>query len=261
LQLEILESSTLGDYNAVSKIIDICKKEIGVDTALDDFGTGYSSLTHLRNLPVSTLKVDQTFIRDMLDNPSDYAIVDGVISLADSFNLQVIAEGVETTAHGVILLLMQCEHAQGYGIAKPMPADKFYEWLNEYQPNQVWLTHGEKNYSPKERKLILFKVISNHWKDNFVNILQNSSSRVQCYPLIDLDHSYVNDWLRRTQQTQLFAKLWLQKLESLHHEAFIIADRLLNQYQQGELESINVQLSEFNTKFDEINHAIDALLN
>ena len=96
---------------------------MGVRFALDDFGTGYSSLTYLRHLPARVLKIDQSFVRDMLVDPDDLAIVSGVIGLAANFGRQVIAEGVETRQHGLQLKAMGCEVAQGYGIARPMPAD------------------------------------------------------------------------------------------------------------------------------------------
>jgi EAL domain-containing protein (putative c-di-GMP-specific phosphodiesterase class I) len=73
-----------------------------------------------------------------LEDPSDFTIVDGVIGLVSSFNRNIIAEGVETIAHGLMRLLMDCEQAQGYGIAKPMPADELAQWLNNYMPNQQW---------------------------------------------------------------------------------------------------------------------------
>ena len=101
--------------------MDDCVK-LGVTFAIDDFGTGYSSLTYLRRLPAKVIKVDQTFVRDMLIDPEDRTIVVGVIALAKSFNRSVIAEGVETIAHGTSLLNLGCELAQGYGIARPMPA-------------------------------------------------------------------------------------------------------------------------------------------
>jgi len=81
---------------------------------------------------------DQTFIRDMLDDPEDLAIVVGVVALAASFNRLVIAEGVETIAHGTALLELGCELAQGYGIARPMPADQIPEWTTNWQPNTAW---------------------------------------------------------------------------------------------------------------------------
>jgi EAL domain-containing protein (putative c-di-GMP-specific phosphodiesterase class I) len=88
--------------------------------ALDDFGTGYSSLTYLKRLHVAVLKIDQSFVRDMLEDPDDLAILQGVIDLSAAFKREVIAEGVETAAHGTALLELGCDHAQGYGIARPM---------------------------------------------------------------------------------------------------------------------------------------------
>lgn len=111
LQLEILETSALGDVRAISQILRTCREQIGVQVALDDFGTGYSSLTHLRHLAANTVKIDQSFVRDMLDDPNDFNIIDGVIGLAKAFNRQVVAEGVESLDHGQMLLLLHCDLA------------------------------------------------------------------------------------------------------------------------------------------------------
>ena len=105
LELEVLETSALQDIAQVSQLIESCAR-IGVTFSLDDFGTGYSSLTYLKRLQVRQLKIDQSFVRDMLDNPDDTAILQGVIGLAAAFNREVIAEGVETVAHGTLLLAM-----------------------------------------------------------------------------------------------------------------------------------------------------------
>ncbi|MGR8936134.1 MAG: sensor domain-containing protein [Gammaproteobacteria bacterium] len=128
LDLEILETSALQDITFVSKLIRDCKV-IGVRFTLDDFGTGYSSLTYLRHLPADALKIDQSFVRDMLDDPDDLAIVQGVIGLAKAFGREVIAEGVETVAHRDILLQLGCELGQGYGIGRPMPAWELPQWI------------------------------------------------------------------------------------------------------------------------------------
>jgi EAL domain-containing protein (putative c-di-GMP-specific phosphodiesterase class I) len=118
-------------------LIESCT-EIGVTFALDDFGTGYSSLTYLKRLRVDVLKIDQSFVRDMLDDPDDLAILEGVIGLAAAFRRQVIAEGVETVAHGTLLLQLGCDLAQGYGIARPMPAHKLPLWVTYWQPDPAW---------------------------------------------------------------------------------------------------------------------------
>jgi EAL domain-containing protein (putative c-di-GMP-specific phosphodiesterase class I) len=112
---------------------------------VDDFGTGYSSLTYLKHLPAALLKIDQSFVRDMLDDPDDLAIVKGVIGLANAFHRQVIAEGVETIAHGQLLLQQNCELAQGYGIARPMPASAIQAWILNWQPDQSWTSNPAPN--------------------------------------------------------------------------------------------------------------------
>ncbi|MDP3191633.1 bifunctional diguanylate cyclase/phosphodiesterase [Rhodoferax sp.] len=137
LELEVLETSALADTAQASQVIEDCAG-IGVNFALDDFGTGYSSLTYLKRLRVATLKIDQSFVRDMLDDPDDLAILQGIIGLAAAFNREVIAEGVETVAHGTALLQLGCELAQGYGIARPMPPDQLPTWAATWQPDAAW---------------------------------------------------------------------------------------------------------------------------
>lgn len=137
LELEVLETSALDDVFHVSKTMAACM-ELGVKFALDDFGTGYSSLTYLRRLPANLIKIDQSFVRDMLVNPDDLAIVEGVIALAKSFKREVIAEGVESIQHGTALLQLGCELAQGYGIARPMPANDIPGWISDWKPDTNW---------------------------------------------------------------------------------------------------------------------------
>ncbi len=130
LQIEILESVALEDFDTVRSIISACG-HLGVSFALDDFGTGYSSLTYLRNLPIETIKIDQTFVRDMLHDSGDFAIIQGVITLSKAFDRKIVAEGVETEAHIQMLAGMGCDIVQGYAIARPMPNDEFSKWCRE----------------------------------------------------------------------------------------------------------------------------------
>jgi diguanylate cyclase (GGDEF)-like protein/PAS domain S-box-containing protein len=134
LEFEILESSALQDINLVSGVIGECN-QLGVTFSIDDFGTGYSSLTYLKRLPTEYLKIDQSFVRDMLIDVDDRTIIQGIIELAKAFDLKVIAEGVETPAHGEELLALGCFLAQGYGIAKPMPARAVPAWLMGWKNN------------------------------------------------------------------------------------------------------------------------------
>jgi EAL domain-containing protein (putative c-di-GMP-specific phosphodiesterase class I) len=137
LEMEILETSALEDMSQVSELMQSCK-DLGVSFTLDDFGTGYSSLTYLKRLPAESLKIDLSFVRDMLTNEDDLAIVQGVISLASVFHRRVIAEGVETAAHGIRLLALGCELAQGYGIARPMKASEVPNWVEAWRTGAAW---------------------------------------------------------------------------------------------------------------------------
>ncbi|MDZ4099121.1 MAG: EAL domain-containing protein, partial [Methylophilaceae bacterium] len=96
------------------------------------------SLTYLRRLPIDVIKIDQSFVRDMLHDSDDLALIAGVISLSREFNLKVVAEGVETAEHGVQLLRMGCNVAQGYGIGHPMPASEVTDWVLAYEPDKDW---------------------------------------------------------------------------------------------------------------------------
>lgn len=137
LELEITETAVIEDIAGVTQIMINCKM-LGVTFALDDFGVGYSSLTYLRRLPIDIIKIDQSFVRDMLHDSGDLALIAGIISLSREFNRNVIAEGVETAEHGVQLLRMGCSIAQGYGIARPMSEDQVRQWVANYQPEQEW---------------------------------------------------------------------------------------------------------------------------
>ncbi len=137
LELELLETSALEDVGRISRLIVACRG-LGVSFAMDDFGTGYSSLTYLKQLPVSLLKIDQSFVRNMLEDPDDLAILEGILGLASALRRRVIAEGVETLEHGAILLQLGCELAQGYGIARPMPAHELSAWSACWHPDSSW---------------------------------------------------------------------------------------------------------------------------
>ena len=138
LKLEVMETSALKNVALIGQIMESCR-EIGVLFAMDDFGTGYSSLTYLKQLPVTTIKIDQSFVRGMLSNIDDLSILKGVLSLSEAFHREVIAEGVETVEHGAMLLQLGCDLAQGYGIARPMPAHDFLGWSAAWRPDPSWL--------------------------------------------------------------------------------------------------------------------------
>lgn len=137
LELEVLETSALERMVQVSRIVESCA-EFGVSFALDDFGTGYSSLSYLKRLPGAKLKIDQIFVRNMLEDPDDLAILEAILGLASAFGREVVAEGIESVEHGSLLLQLGCEYGQGFGIAGPLPAERLVEWAHCWTPPMQW---------------------------------------------------------------------------------------------------------------------------
>jgi EAL domain-containing protein (putative c-di-GMP-specific phosphodiesterase class I) len=128
LELELTESLLLDDADHNLETVRRLKA-LGVCLSIDDFGTGYSSLAYLRRFAVDKLKIDQSFVRDIVSDPEDAAIVRAIVSMARSLKLRVIAEGVESEEVARILGLYHCHEAQGYHFARPMPAQAATEWL------------------------------------------------------------------------------------------------------------------------------------
>jgi EAL domain-containing protein (putative c-di-GMP-specific phosphodiesterase class I) len=124
LELEVTESVLMKDVESTAAVLRALKS-MGVLLAIDDFGTGYSSLNYLRQFPIDSLKIDQTFVRDSTTDPDDGAIVSAVISLGRSLRQRVIAEGVETREQLAFLKKRLCDEGQGYYIGRPMVADEF----------------------------------------------------------------------------------------------------------------------------------------
>src|SRR5205823_14603380 len=130
IDLEITESLIMQDIHvSIEKLLDL--RRLGVSVAIDDFGTGYSSLAYLARLPVETLKIDRAFIITMLEDPNTAILVQTMISLAHSFKLKVVAEGVESEEQAKMLRLLRCDQMQGYLFSKPLPRDAMTALLHK----------------------------------------------------------------------------------------------------------------------------------
>lgn len=158
LELEILETATLSDFDQAQRSLARCRA-LGVHFALDDFGTGYSSLAYFRTLPVDVLKIDQSFVRDMLHDSGDRDIVESVVRLSNAFRRTVIAEGVETLAHAALLTWLGCRFGQGYGFARPMPGTEVLDWIAGWSAQCHWLVLDPE---PDRDDLQLMAVAQNH---------------------------------------------------------------------------------------------------
>ena len=238
LELEVLETSALNDIAKVSSVMLACRA-MGVGFALDDFGTGYSSLTYLKRLPVEVLKIDQSFVRDMLDNPDDLSILDGVLGLSRAFQRKVIAEGVETLAHGQMLLRLGCELAQGYAIARPMPAEAVPGWLATWRPDPSWL-----NQAPISRDdlPILFASVEHRvWINQVVNFVQGEGDAP---PVLHHDQCRLGQWMKAGGHMGKESQLAMETLSPLHTEIHALAGELIRLKQTGQAEAALARVDE-----------------
>ena len=130
LEIEITESIIMDDANATFKLLKQIR-DVGVRIAIDDFGIGYSSLGYLKSMPIDILKIDQSFVKNITDDENSRAICNAIISMANSLNIDVIAEGVETIEQLMLLRDLNCKKVQGYLISKPVPANDFEHFLDK----------------------------------------------------------------------------------------------------------------------------------
>ncbi|WP_201496673.1 EAL domain-containing protein [Rubrivivax sp. A210] len=177
LELEILESAALTDMKAAVYTLTQCR-QLGVQIALDDFGTGYSSLTYFLNLPVQVLKIDQSFVRAMLDDPSALGIVQSVVHLARAFNRTVVAEGVESAELAAVLPALGCQHAQGFEIARPMAAAALPAWMAHWQASQPW-RHLERPLPGETLTLAVVARSLRLWVDEMLQQLDAETGDLQ----------------------------------------------------------------------------------
>ncbi|WP_114327265.1 EAL domain-containing protein [Candidatus Colwellia aromaticivorans] len=237
LQLEILESSALGDLNDISGIIKSCQDVIGVSVALDDFGTGYSSLTHLRNLSANTIKIDQSFVRNMLEDDDDLALIEGIIGLAKTFNRDVIAEGVETAEHGVLLMRIGCECAQGYGIARPMPADELPHWMQHYTPDESWSIWSGSTWEMSNLPLVLAKSDHIKWIEEIFHVLNGHTHRLELGELTNHNECRLGNWYNNQGKKQFGHMEAFRALESIHIDVHKTGHQIIQLYNEGNKES------------------------
>ena len=247
LQFEILEASALGDLGHISRLIDECRK-LGVSFALDDFGTGYSSLTYLKRLAAEFLKIDQSFIRDMPVDPEALAIIEGVLGLASAFGRHTIAEGVETEAHGKMLLMLGCTLGQGYAIARPMPAEKLPDWLRSWRPYESW--QRENAHAARDVQILHAQVEHRAWLRDLEQALRGERSSP---PETDASKCRFGVWLDSRLAVENLPAQRLIEIRAQHEQLHQMAEHLLHSGMQQ-------QSTEFTAQLQRVHELSDVLL-
>ncbi len=244
LELEILETAALADVAKSSRVIDECRT-LGIRFALDDFGTGYSSLTYLKRLPAETIKIDQSFVREIINDSHNLVIVQSVIGLARSFQREVVAEGVETIEHGRILLQLGCERAQGYGIAHPMPGDDFVEWARTWCPPEEWQTLGHIDWHDTVYPMLIAETTHRSWVELLSQAIANDHP-IPHQQLHDAHFCQFGQWLTSEQTkgqpyTQLPAFL---AIDAPHRRVHAVAQNIDRSWRAGNTAEAKAMLPE-----------------
>ncbi len=227
LELEVLETSALQDLVQTSSVLEACRA-MNVSVAIDDFGTGYASLTYLKRLPVETLKVDQSFVRDILEDPESLSILEAVLGLAHAFRREIVAEGVESVDHGLMLLHLGCELAQGYGIARPMPAQELPQWVRNWRPDPRWAEAPAVHAG--NRLLLLASVEHRAWLGAFESYLQGKRHTP---PPLDAQGCRLAGWLDAERQAGRDQLPTFQTIEILHEQLHGLAADILRSQASG----------------------------
>jgi diguanylate cyclase (GGDEF)-like protein len=246
LELDILESNPPDDITVLSRLLVRCR-EIGVSFALDNFGASHLALEDLKRLPIDVLKVDPCFVRDILENPDDLTILEGLLGLVKAFRRRACAEGVETVEQGLMLLRLGCELAQGYGIAQPMPASEFPGWAAAWRPDARWteaLTVGLD-----ERPMLHAGVEHRVWVAEVEAFLKNESdlepktSRHQCR---------FGAWLYAEGPAGRSSQPAFQPIVALHWRIHALAAGILKLRSQGRNDEGLARLKELKDLVDKL---------
>lgn len=232
LEIEIVESAALEDMVTVSAAIRECRAT-GVRVSLDDFGTGFSSLAHLKRFVVDELKIDRSFIANMLHDPGSLAIVEGVIGLAASFRHQVIAEGVEQVDQILLLMELGCDVMQGYGIAHPMPAERFPAWCTGFVPDPLWKLSSSPGYSRDYFNLLLAEANHHYWINQAITSSKDTHGDAGMDELLDHRQCPFGQWYYRGGIRRFRDVSEFRALETVHRNMHQIAARLSEHYRTG----------------------------
>lgn len=258
LELEILESAALENTAHVRDVINTCQR-LGVGFALDDFGTGYASLSYLRDIPADVLKIDQCFVRDVLEDADDLTLIDGIISLANAFRRVVVAEGVETAEQGVLLMRLGCDIAQGYGIARPMPAAEIPAWVAGYRPDPQWSLWADTHWEMVDFPLLVAQYDHIKWVKQIVLYVEGATLQLGEHELVDhhqcrFGHWYYGHGRLRYGQLAEFANL-----EPIHAEVHRLGPEIVGLRAAGEIDKARARIRELLELKDRILEGLSAL--
>jgi len=252
LELEIRDADPPEDLARLTSILVKCR-EIGITFALDDFGSSHLALRDLKRLPVEVLKLDPSFVREILESPEDLTILEGVLGLATAFHRQVLAEGVETVEQGLMLLHLGCRLAQGYGIARPMPASELPGWMAAWRPDPRWL--AALSVSVDERPLLHAGVEHRAWAADLEAFLKGES---QVEPHLSRHQCRFGAWLYGEGPNGRSSQPAFQPIVALHWKIHALAAALVKYRAHGRNDEALARMTELRSLVDKLDDQLNA---
>ena len=257
LEFEVLETAALENISGVAQVIAECGK-LGINFALDDFGTGYSSLSYLKRLPAKTLKIDQSFVRTMLIDVEDLAIVEGVVSLTQAFHREVIAEGVESGEHGLVLLQLGCDYGQGFGIARPMPGGDIPDWTRSWKPDPRWSEPHALMLRREDFTLLAMEMEHRNWVAGIAAFLRGGGA-AEPPPPLDPRSCRFGRWYQTGGRERYGHMKSFAAMNSLHEQVHLLARELMDLAKAGNRADAVARLDELNGRRDAFLAGLDHL--
>lgn len=253
LELEIRENGAMEQAALIYRRMEDCR-ELGVSLALDDFGTGYSSLSYLKRLPVAMLKIDQSFVRNMLSDPGNLIMLDGMIGLVAAFGRKILAEGVETVEHGELLLQLGCELAQGYSIARPMPVHELPSWAAAWRIDPAWV--DLPIFSRDDLPLLFANIEHRAWILNMEAYIQGEREA----PQLDSHQCGFGMWLDGKGQERYGAQPNFKAIVLLHQQVHVLGMTILELLAQERIPEALARLSELHDLRDALLKQLKSLV-
>ncbi len=239
LNIELLESVALEDIQKVSRTMAACNA-LGVTLSLDDFGTGYSSLSYLKRLPAKVLKIDRSFVRDILDDKDDLALTEAIIALSVVFSRDVVAEGVENAEQGVLLMRLGCDVAQGFGIARPMPADEVIPWVQQFQPDPKWATWAHVQWDLRDFPLLVAQHDHLHWVKRLVMAVDGANLSLSAAKLSNYHQCRFGHWYDGPGAQQYGHLAEFAAIGQVHEQVHSLGSEIIRWRDAGDLTQARV---------------------
>lgn len=259
--LEITETAAMEDFQRAREVILACQA-LGVGFSLDDFGTGFSSLTYLQQLPVQSLKIDRSFVRDILEDANDAAIAKGIIDMARLLNLPVVAEGVENVPLANRLLEFGCRLGQGYGIARPMPAKALPGWIADWRRPDAWNAHFEPAWDDRHFGLLFARQAHEHWLERLLDWVRTDHPQGEPIPtgvMMDSQLCAFGRWCNGPGHELYKDHGAFERLQATHHAVHEIANAMFDQMTAGNPAGARERIPELVARRDELLALLDAM--